>query len=128
MASGYAHQLWDGVAELASVAMPLPIQFLVFVLVGWVTRQQQDVIEYLKAENRRSVRSWEASGFASRMRSVAVSPERRRHSEDAGSASSRRSSPRIPCFAGTGSSSPRSMTGAHDAVPADLGSPARSKA
>jgi putative transposase len=32
--------------------MPLPIQFLLFVLVGWVSRQQQDVIEYLKAENR----------------------------------------------------------------------------
>ena len=32
--------------------MPLPIQFLLFMLVGWVSRQQQDVIEYLKAENR----------------------------------------------------------------------------
>ena len=32
--------------------MPLPIQFLLFILVGWVSRQQQDVIEYLKAENR----------------------------------------------------------------------------
>jgi hypothetical protein len=32
--------------------IPLPIQFLLFVLVGWVSRQQQDVIEYLKAENR----------------------------------------------------------------------------
>src|SRR5687767_2087756 len=31
--------------------MPLPIQFLLLVLVGWVSRQQQDVIEYLKAEN-----------------------------------------------------------------------------
>jgi transposase InsO family protein len=32
--------------------MPLPIQFLLFILVGWVHRQQQDVIEYLRAENR----------------------------------------------------------------------------
>ena len=32
--------------------MPLPIQFLLFVLVGWVSRQQQDVIGYLEAENR----------------------------------------------------------------------------
>ena len=32
--------------------IPLPIQFLLFILVGWVSRQQQDVIEYLKAENR----------------------------------------------------------------------------
>jgi putative transposase len=43
--------LWDGVTGLASAAMPLPIQFLLFLLVGWVSRQQQDVIEYLKAEN-----------------------------------------------------------------------------
>ena len=32
--------------------MPLPIQFLLFILVGWVHREQQDVIEYLQAENR----------------------------------------------------------------------------
>jgi putative transposase len=31
--------------------MPLPIQVLLLMLVGWVSRQQQDVIEYLKAEN-----------------------------------------------------------------------------
>jgi hypothetical protein len=31
--------------------MPLPIQFLVFLLIGWVSRQQEEVIEYLKAEN-----------------------------------------------------------------------------
>jgi len=30
----------------------LPMQFLLFLLVGWVSRQQQDVIEYLRAENR----------------------------------------------------------------------------
>jgi hypothetical protein len=47
-----ARLLWDGVAGLASAAMPLPIQFLLFMLVGWVSRQQHDVIEYLKAENR----------------------------------------------------------------------------
>jgi hypothetical protein len=32
--------------------MPLQIQFLLFILAGWVNRQQQDVIEYLRAENR----------------------------------------------------------------------------
>jgi transposase InsO family protein len=32
--------------------MPLPIQLLVLMLVGWVSRHQQDAIEYLKAENR----------------------------------------------------------------------------
>jgi hypothetical protein len=31
--------------------MPLPIQFVLFMLVGWFSQQQQDVIEYLKAEN-----------------------------------------------------------------------------
>ena len=31
--------------------MPLPIQFLLYLLIGWVTRQQSEVIEYLKAEN-----------------------------------------------------------------------------
>src|SRR5882762_11617409 len=31
--------------------MPLPIQFLLFLLIGWVSRQQQEAIEYLKAEN-----------------------------------------------------------------------------
>ena len=37
--------------ELACGAMPLPIQFLFYLLIGWVTRQQAEVIEYLKAEN-----------------------------------------------------------------------------
>src|SRR5215468_9783112 len=32
--------------------MPLPIQFLLYLLIGWVTRQQAEVIEYLKAENQ----------------------------------------------------------------------------
>src|SRR5688572_27713590 len=32
--------------------MPLPIQFLLFLLIGWVSRQQEEAIEYLKAENR----------------------------------------------------------------------------
>src|SRR5258706_9850513 len=31
--------------------MTLPLQFLVFVLIGWISRQQEEVIEYLKAEN-----------------------------------------------------------------------------
>jgi putative transposase len=31
--------------------MPLPVQFLLFLLIGWVSRQQAEVIEYLKAEN-----------------------------------------------------------------------------
>src|SRR5688572_8901266 len=32
--------------------MPLPIQFLLYLLIGWVTRQRVEVIEYLQAENR----------------------------------------------------------------------------
>jgi hypothetical protein len=31
---------------------PLPLQFLVMTLAGWVNRSQQDVIEYLQEENR----------------------------------------------------------------------------
>src|SRR5262249_53836122 len=31
--------------------MPLPMQFLLYMLIGWVSRQQAEVIEYLKAEN-----------------------------------------------------------------------------
>src|SRR5882724_6917811 len=32
--------------------MPLPIQFLLFPLIGWVSRQQEEAIEYLKTENK----------------------------------------------------------------------------
>ena len=32
--------------------MPLPVQFLLYMLVGWVSRQQEEAIEYLKAENK----------------------------------------------------------------------------
>src|SRR6266850_3624201 len=32
--------------------MLLPIHFLLFLLIGWVSRQQQEAIDYLKAENR----------------------------------------------------------------------------
>jgi hypothetical protein len=30
----------------------LPLQFLMLIFAGWVTRNQQDVIEYLQKENR----------------------------------------------------------------------------
>ena len=30
----------------------LQLQFLILILAGWVNRSQQDVIEYLQAENR----------------------------------------------------------------------------
>ena len=30
----------------------LPLQFLMLIFAGWVNRHQQDVIEYLEAENR----------------------------------------------------------------------------
>ena len=30
----------------------LPLQFLMMIFAGWVNRHQQDVIEYLQAENR----------------------------------------------------------------------------
>lgn len=31
--------------------MPLPLHFLMVTFAGWVSRQQQAVIEYLQAEN-----------------------------------------------------------------------------
>lgn len=31
--------------------LPLPLQFLLFMLAGWVNRHQREAIEYLKAEN-----------------------------------------------------------------------------
>ncbi len=33
----------------------LQFQFLILIIAGWVNRTQQDVIEYLEAENRVSV-------------------------------------------------------------------------
>ena len=32
--------------------VPLPLQFVLVMLAGWVNRQQQEVIGYLEAENR----------------------------------------------------------------------------
>ena len=32
--------------------MPSPLAFIVFLLAGWISRQQLIVVEYLKAENR----------------------------------------------------------------------------
>ena len=32
--------------------IPLPLRFVLLVVSGWVNRQQQEVIEYLQAENR----------------------------------------------------------------------------
>jgi putative transposase len=37
--------------ERLSLSTPLPIQFLMYMLIGWISRQQAGVIEYLKAEN-----------------------------------------------------------------------------
>jgi len=54
--------------------MPLPIQFLLFVWVGWVSRQQQDVIEYLEAENRALVE--QLGGRRLRFNGYAASPPR----------------------------------------------------
>ena len=31
---------------------PLPLQFLLILLAGWLRRHQQEVIEYLQEENR----------------------------------------------------------------------------
>jgi hypothetical protein len=53
--------------------MPLPIQFLLFILVGWASRQQQDIIGYLKHEIGLSVSSW---GTAASVHGCESSPAR----------------------------------------------------
>jgi hypothetical protein len=37
---------------LSGMHLPLPLQFLLILLAGWVNRHQEDVIEYLREENR----------------------------------------------------------------------------
>mgnify|MGYP000212205848 CR=1 FL=1 len=37
---------------LPTMAVQLPLQFLLLLLAGWVNRHQEAVIEYLKEENR----------------------------------------------------------------------------
>jgi hypothetical protein len=103
--------------------MPLPIQFLLFVLVGWVSRQQQDVIEYLKAENRAlreqlGGKRLRFTGAQRRRLARRAKPLGRRQFRELSTIVTR-----IPCSAGTGSSSPRNMMGAQDVVRADLASP-----
>ena len=39
-------------AKLPAMNLPLPLQFFFLLLVGWVNRHQDDVIAYLKEENR----------------------------------------------------------------------------
>ena len=62
--------------------MPLPIQFLLFRLIGWVSRQQAEVIEYLKAENGALREKLGGRRIRLLSRSDADSHERRSHSED----------------------------------------------
>ena len=46
--------------------MTYPVQFLLLVLAGWVNRQQQDGIDYLREENRVLLKATSrASGQAS---------------------------------------------------------------
>ncbi len=47
----------------------LYLQFLLLVFAGWINRQQQAVIEYLRAENQ-SLREQLDNAFAGRTRSV----------------------------------------------------------
>jgi hypothetical protein len=39
-----------------------PLRFLVVFFAGWVNRQQRDVIEYLREENRFCGSNWSADG------------------------------------------------------------------
>jgi hypothetical protein len=80
------------------------LQFLILMVVGWVTRRQQHVIEYLLEENR--VLREQLSGKRLRF----TDAQRRRLA-----------APRIRFCAGIGNWLPRSMTAASGVVPVDLG-------
>ena len=81
--------------------MPPALQFLVLTFAGWVNRHQDDLIEYLREENRvlreylgpRPLRLTDAQ-----RRRLAV----RTNSAGESSGRSRASSPRTRSFAGTG--------------------------
>jgi hypothetical protein len=51
-------------------------------LIGWATRQQAEVIEYLKAENLALRQKLGGKRLPSRMRSAAASRARQSHSEE----------------------------------------------
>jgi hypothetical protein len=51
-----------------------PLAFLVVVFSGWINRQQQDVIDYLREENRVLRAAHALAGFLSATTSPAVSP------------------------------------------------------
>ena len=59
-----------------SSMMTYHVQFLLLVLAGWVNRQQQDVIDYLREENRvlraglRGKRVWSKYSNAQRISSL----------------------------------------------------------
>jgi hypothetical protein len=106
--------------------MPLAIQFLLYMLIGWVTRQQAEVIEYLKAENlalREKLGGKRLRFTDAQRRRLA---RKASHSEERGFVSSHPSLRRIPCCAGIASSLPGSMTGARGAARVGLELPARS--
>jgi len=107
--------------------MPLPIDFLLCMLIGWVTRQQTEVIEYLKAENLALREKLEGK----RLRFTDAQRRRlARKAKPLGRNRLRELSPivtRIPCCAGTGSSSPRSTTEARGAARVDLELPEKSR-
>ena len=56
-----------------AVSLPLPLQFLLVLFAGWVNREQQAVLDYVKAETVCSSRSSAVVAFGSRTPSVASS-------------------------------------------------------
>ena len=54
--------------------LPPPLAFLLLLVSGWVNRQQQDVIDYLREENRVFRAAMVLVGFASPMTSGAAWP------------------------------------------------------
>jgi hypothetical protein len=54
--------------------LPPPLAFLLLVFSGWINRQQQAVIDYLREENRVLVQRTVPNGFTSATTSDAVWP------------------------------------------------------
>ena len=99
--------------------LPLPLQFVLVMLAGWVNRQQQEVIAYLHAENH-VLREQLGGRGPSGSRTLSDPGWRgpRIGSAVDGSVRSGRSSRLTRCFAGTGSSSLGSTTAARSGDPA----------
>ena len=94
---------------------PSPLAFIVFLLAGWISRQQLVVIEYLKTENRmlRERLNGRSLRFSDKERALLARKAFAVHAKFCSDWA--RSSRRIRCCAGTGNWSLASSTSASGA-------------